>query len=93
MKQPLMALRLANHTRFVRASTKRRINGGISPRDYILKPPPELQRMPVGQLLKAQRYWGDSRVQKFCRRAAVPESKPLGELTELQRSVIVGMLG
>jgi hypothetical protein len=88
------ALQRANEIRFARVKLKRQIAAGQLPAAQVLiAPPPEAETWPVGELLLAQHRWGTSRMRTFLNRARVPETKPVGALTQRQRRMLAAMLG
>lgn len=92
-RQATRALQLANHVRRARAKLKTRIaDGDLSAADIILTSPPELDSMPVAQLLASQRGWGETRSRAVLLRAGIREDKRIGSLTPRQRSLIASLL-
>jgi hypothetical protein len=84
-----IALQRANEVRTARAQLKRDVRDGAELAATVIADPPEFAlTMTVAELLAAQRQWGVNRARKHCRRVAVAEGKPLGELTARQRAVI-----
>lgn len=91
--QPLRALERAQEVRSARAELKRRIGAGqVSAADVILDCPAEASRWPVLQLLASQRHWGQTTARRFLGRCQISEIKPIGELTERQRSLLAAEL-
>jgi hypothetical protein len=89
----MRALQRANEVRLARAAVKRRLSAGtISAAEVILGPPPEIETMPVGQLLMSQRRWGHVRCRRFLSALSVAESKTVGSMTQRQRGILVAML-
>jgi hypothetical protein len=91
--QRLRALERANEIRLARAGLKRRIAvGDISAADVLLSSPREASSWSVGDLLMSQRRWGTTRCRKFLSRHQIPETKPIGKLTERQRHLLADAL-
>lgn len=97
-EQRMAAIERANEIRRARAELKRRIaQGDVPVREVILDPPMEAHSWELGDLLLAQRRWGRTRMVKFIGRLRllgvhVSEVKPVGALTERQRSQIALVL-
>ena len=92
-EQCMRALQRANEVRLARAAVKRRLSAGtISAAEVILGPPPEIETMPVGELLMSQRRWGHVRCRRFLSALSVAESKTVGSMTQRQRGILVAML-
>ena len=69
--QHLQALERANEIRLARAAVKRRVaTGDLSAAEVVLICPPEVEGMPVSDLLMSQHRWGRTRCRKLL--AAVP---------------------
>ena len=91
--QCMLALQRANEVRLARAAVKRRLSAGtISAAEVILGPPPEIETMPLGELLMSQRRWGHVRCRRFLSALAVAENKTVGSMTQRQRGMLVAML-
>jgi hypothetical protein len=91
--QRLRALERANEVRLARAELKRRIaDGEVSAGQVILACPPEASSWTVGELLMSQRRWGRTRCYKFLNRNQIGEMKPVGKLTERQRTMLAAQL-
>lgn len=91
--QHLRALERANAVRLARAELKRRVgDGGLPAAEVILSCPPEAETMSVSELLLSQRRWGDTRCRKFLQSCELPETKPIGSLTERQRIQLAAAL-
>lgn len=91
--QRLRALERANEVRLGRAELKRRIaDGELSAAEVILVCPPEACSWSVADLLMSQRRWGSTRCRKFLSHNQVTETKPVGALTERQRSMLAAQL-
>jgi hypothetical protein len=87
------ALARANAIRLGRAALKRSIQAGHRHVvDVIADCPPEAASMPVVELLGAQHRWGETRALRLVRRAELPETKVVGQLTPRQRRALVGCL-
>ena len=92
-RQAARALQLANHVRGARAKLKTRIaNGDLAAAEVILSSPPEIDSMPVAQLLASQRGWCQTRSRAVLSRAGVREDKRIGSLTVRQRTAIASLL-
>lgn len=87
--QPLIALDLANETRFARAALKRDVKAGtLSIRDAL-----ELdcaRRMRVMDVLTAQHMCGPYRARKLLRAAGCSERVLVSQLTTRQRELLGG---
>jgi hypothetical protein len=91
--QRLVALAGANRVRQARAEVKRRIaDGQVTAAEVILLHQPEVETMPVADVLTSQRYWGDMRCRRFLTPMQVHESKTIGSLTERQRLALAARL-
>jgi hypothetical protein len=91
--QQLVALDLANAVRTGRAAIKRGLaDGSLRAKDVILDPPAVAAKMPIMDVLMAQRYWGKDRTLRLLLVAQVREGRTLGELTARQRGVLVDLL-
>jgi hypothetical protein len=91
--QPIEALQRANHVRCARAALKRRIaDGDVDVAEVILACPPEANRMPIQELLRSQRGWGQTRCHGLLSRLALREDKLIGSLTERQSRVLATQL-
>ncbi len=91
--QRLRALEHANAIRLARAELKRRIaTGEVSAAEVILGCPDAAQKWTVAELLMAQRRWGVTRCRKFLERNNISEVKPIGSLTERQRTLLASQL-
>jgi hypothetical protein len=89
----MQALAHANRVRLARASLKRAVLAGrLDAVDVIRTCPWEVETMTVGELLRSQRRWGRTRARKFLSSLALNENRPLGRLTERQRSVLAAAL-
>jgi hypothetical protein len=91
--QPAEALQLANRVRRERSELKTQIAGGqVSAAEVVLTCPAEIATMPIVQLLRSQRGWGEVRSRAFLAQVAVREDKSIGSLTERQRWAIASRL-
>jgi hypothetical protein len=84
--QHMRALQIANRVRLARSELKRRVaSGELDAAEVITSCPWEAQTMEIGELLAAQRRWGNTRCRNFL--AAIPmlETKRIGTLTSRQR--------
>jgi hypothetical protein len=91
--QRLQALERANEVRLARAELKRRIaHGDVSAAEVILANPWEASSWTVGDLLKSQRRWGQTRCRKFLARNQISEVKRVESLTDRQRQLLAGQL-
>ena len=91
--QHLQALERANRVRLARAELKRKVcEGEVSAAAVILECPWEAASMPISDLLCSQRRWGRTRCRKFLASLPLPETKPIGSLTERQRVALSALL-
>jgi hypothetical protein len=91
--QRLRALGRANEIRLARAALKRQIaHGEISVAEVIMTPPEAAESWPMSELLMSQRRWGNERCRKFLKRNGIYELKPVGTLTDRQRSMLASQL-
>ena len=92
--QRMRALERANSVRLARAELKRRIaDGDVSAAAIILGCPGEVKRWTVSELLLSQRRWGTTRCRRFLEGFQISEIKPIGDLTDRQRRLLVTALG
>ncbi len=92
--QRLSALEQANRVRLARAAIKRQIADGTLPVTRVLRDvPAEAQGMTLGELLIAQRGWGQTRCRRLLAAVDLGEHKPVGRLTDRQRQALVRRLG
>lgn len=90
----MAALEKANRTRQARAELKHKIASGEAfAASVLLDPPAEAETMPVGDLLICQRRWGVMRMRKVLARLAIPETRPVGNLTDRKRRQLARVLG
>jgi hypothetical protein len=92
-------LQRAQEVRFAQADIKRRVrapgtlrSGAAVAANMLERPSEHLLRMKVGAFLDACPYLGRARVRKLVIAAGSSERTKVGELTERQRRVIVGLL-
>ncbi len=92
--QHMLALEQANRVRLARAELKRRVAAEeVRAVDVVLSCPWHTEGMEVSELLTSQRRWGRARSQRVLRSLGVPENKPLGHLTDRQRTELARELG
>lgn len=92
-QQRTRALERANQVRGARAVLKRQIaRGQRAAADVILICPDEAARMPISELLRSQPGWGSVRCRVFLNHLSLREDKPVGSLTERQRSTVASQL-
>jgi hypothetical protein len=92
-RQCLEALARATWIRQVRARLKRRIaDGQVSAAEVILLHQWEVESMPVADVLKSQRNWGNERCRRFLSPMRLQENKTIGSMTERQRLAIAARL-
>jgi succinyl-CoA synthetase beta subunit len=91
--QRTRALERANEVRHARAALKSQIaRGQRGAADVILTCPNEAARMPISELLRSQPGWGSVRCRVFLNHLSLREDKPVGSLTERQRSTVASLL-
>ena len=91
--QHLRALHHANRVRLARAELKRRVaSQQVSAAEVVLDCPWEAASMEISDLLMSQRRWGESRCRRLLISVGIPENKPIGTLTERQRTALVSVL-
>jgi hypothetical protein len=89
----MRALERANQVRLARAELKRRVaSGELDVAEVILDCPWEADSMAVADLLMSQRRWGQTRCRKFLAQVPMSEKKPIGSMTDRQRSALAAML-
>jgi hypothetical protein len=92
--QHLQALERANRVRLARATLKRKVAvGDLAVANVILERPWEADTMAVCDLLLSQRRWGLMRARKVLAAIPIPETKPIGDLTDRQRNALACKLG
>ena len=91
--QHMRALQIANRVRLARSELKRRVaSGEVTAAEVITSCPWEARTMEIGELLAAQRRWGDTRCRNFLAAMRMSETKRLGTLTDRQRKELVERL-
>src|SRR5581483_11827423 len=91
--QYMRALERANEVRLARAELKRRVaSGELDVAEVILDCPWQAESMAVADLLMSQRRWGQTRCRKFLAQIPMSEKKPIGSLTDRQRTALAAML-
>jgi hypothetical protein len=91
--QHLQALERANEVRHARASLKRKIaNGDVSVQQVLVACPSHAATMSIGDLLMSQRWWGKKRCRRLLLSIGISEGKPVGNLTERQRTTLAALL-
>ncbi len=91
--QHLQALEHANRVRLARAEMKRRIAAGDLPAaEVILSCPWEAESMSISDVLMSQKRWGRARCRRLLTSIGIPENKPVGTLTDRQRSAVAAVL-
>ena len=89
----LSALEQANRVRLARAAIKRQIADGALPVTWVLREvPAEARGMTLGELLIAQRRWGQTRCRRLLAALDLGEHKPVGRLTDRQRQALLKRL-
>lgn len=91
--QHMQALQRANEVRLARAALKRKIaDGELTVADVVRSCPWEAASMTITDLLDSQRQWGTTRCRKFLAEIGLPETKPVGSMTDRQRSLLAALL-
>ena len=91
--QHLKALERANRVRLARAALKRQVAAGDrSAAEVIMASPWETESMSVSELLMSQRRWGRTRCRRLLLSLGLPENKPVGTMTDRQRTALAAML-
>ena len=91
--QPLRALEQANRVRLARAELKRRVAAEkTAAAEVVVSCPWEAASMSVGEPLRSQRRWGAARCRRVLTPLALTDTKPIGSLTERQRTVLAAVL-
>jgi hypothetical protein len=100
LPQHMVALKRANEVQAVRRRIKREIadldhwKACAAPRrSWLPNPPDELRSMMLAELLCAIRRQGRHYTRRLLEHLAIPERKPLGDLTPRQREALVVALG
>ncbi len=92
--QHMRALEEANRVRLARSRLKAGVScGQIEVADVIRALPWEAKTMPIGELLRSQKRWGEGRCRRFLGPTLILETKRLDSLTERQRGELVTRLG
>ena len=92
-QQHLRALEHANRVRLARAEMKRGIaSGDLGVVDVIVDCPWEVESMSISDLLMSQKRWGRARCRRLLTSIGIPENKPVGTLTDRQRSAVADVL-
>lgn len=92
-QQHLRALEHANRVRLARAEMKRGIAGGrLGVVDVIVDCPWQVESMSISDLLMSQKRWGRARCRRLLTSIGIPENKPVGTLTDRQRSAAADVL-
>jgi hypothetical protein len=90
MAQHMDALAKANRVRFARAALRADLaSGKTTVADVMAAMPPEAVTMSVYSLLVAQHRWGRQRAVRVLKAMHVGEQRPLGDLTERQRGLLL----
>jgi hypothetical protein len=93
VQQPMRALERANRVRLARAELKREVAaGGREVSEVILSCPWQAEGMAISELLMSQRRWGRARCRRALLSLGLVENKPIGSLTERQRTMLAGVL-
>ncbi len=92
-QQHLRALEHANRVRLARAEMKRGIaTGQLGVVDVIVDCPWQVESMSISDLLMSQKRWGRARCRRLLTSIGIPENKPVGKLTDRQRSAAADVL-
>jgi hypothetical protein len=91
--QQLQALKHANRVRCARSELKRRIaSGETSVPQVLIACPSHAATMSVSDLLMSQKWWGTTRSRRLLVSIGIPEGKPIGTLTERQRTAMAALV-
>ena len=91
--QRLRALEQANRVRLARAELKRQVAAAeVTAAEVVVECPWEAERMPISELLRSQRRWGQARCRRLLTSLALAENKEIGSLTERQRALLASVL-
>jgi hypothetical protein len=91
--QHLKALERANEVRQSRARLKRRIaSGDVSVGHVLVACHPDAATMSISDLLMSQKWWGRTRSRRVLVSTGIPEWKPVGDLTQRQRTAMAAVL-
>ncbi|MGI8440165.1 MAG: hypothetical protein ACR2NV_08275 [Thermoleophilaceae bacterium] len=89
----MRSLERANRFRLARAELKRGVAaGGREVSEVILSCPWQAEGMAISELLMSQRRWGRARCRRALLSLGLVENKPIGSLTERQRTMLAGVL-
>lgn len=87
--QHMEALDKANEKRLKRAAVKRDIKAGkLPPSEVVWEYPPELDKMPVYDLIRSAHRWGATRTRNFLHDLRISERRTMAELSDRQRLVL-----
>jgi hypothetical protein len=89
--QTMSALARANEIRYARGEIKHQVRDGEL---TVVEAMREdcIQTMSVYDLLVCQPRWGHLRAARFCRSVPIPENKPVGGLTDRQKTLVAVLL-
>jgi hypothetical protein len=91
--QQLQALKHANQVRRARSELKRRIaSGETSVPQVLIACPSHAATMSASDLLMSQKWWGTTRSRRLLISIGIPERKPIGSLTERQRTAMAALV-
>jgi len=91
--QHMQALAEANRVRLARAQLKREVGAGaVATAEVVRDCPWQAETMTVGELLRSQRRWGQTRSRKFLAALTLSENRELGRLTMRQRHMLASEL-
>lgn len=91
--QHMRALARANEVRLARAALKRAVaRDERLASEIVLDCPWQAVSMTAGELLSAQRRWGQTRTRKLLAGVGLTENKPLGTMTARQRRLLATAL-
>ena len=65
----------------------------MAAREVVLACPWEAETMPIVDLLRSQRWWGDRRCHRTLAAIPVTENRAIGSMTERQRVALAARLG
>ncbi|MDQ3758983.1 MAG: hypothetical protein M3331_03450 [Actinomycetota bacterium] len=91
--QHMQALAEANRVRLARAQLKREVGkGAVETAEVVRECPWQAETMTIGELLRSQRRWGQTRSRKFLAALTLNENRELGRLTMRQRHMLASEL-
>jgi hypothetical protein len=91
--QHVRALKHANQVRTARSELKRKIaSGQTSVPQVLIACPSHAATMSVSDLLMSQKWWGKTRSHRLLLSIGIPERKPIGTLTERQRTALAAVV-